>query len=160
MQMKGNVFNPNLTYKIDNFLCMFLCRYAFRDRVTSADNSGAFVSPDEMLKLRLMSIFETPEDYLDTTMLQGYFHPQHVPYDVVSSGRCYHAFKFGVMRCADWMRADSDDNGITDTFSMVLDDLFRSVVLPNMKLLKLWGVDGRSKIEHAIADVYTCQIIR
>ena len=109
---------------------------------------------------RFMSMFEIIGEYIDEQMAEPLLSPNPVPEDLYSDGCYRHDFKFHIMRCADWKRTSSKQEGFIDPFTMAMDDLFLRVALPNLILLGKWDVKRREKIDNCIADVYISQILR
>ena len=139
-------------------------RYAIRDKVDELvwkRKQHGLAKPSDMMQLRIMSLFETPEDYLDMELAKGLFAPNSMPRDIRSGNKSYHQFKSVLFRMADWMRVDAEQQDRFDPLSMILDDLFLQVVLPNMMANGHWTVDsGRKSVQNVIGDVYLSLIIR
>ena len=85
----------------------------------------------------------------------------------------FHRFKHVLFRMADISskaarlvvpkssgKADEEEFIMQSPLSILLDDIFIQVVLPNMIDKNNWKGRGRKRIENAMADVYISQIVR
>ena len=54
----------------------------------------------------------------------------------------------------------ADAEGESSPLSLIIKDLFREVVLPNLMDIGEWDKPNRENIENALADVQTSLIVR